>query len=228
MKTLAGRKIIEKRLGAYRVAANQTVAKCKYRPSPEVKIESPVDVALLFGVDSYGIGKSILSWKGKPKIQHQILKACGENFLLNMFFIFYKPVKVSMDTPDEVIKWMCRDILRVARDRKYARHALNEAKFILESSSNPYKNPNYLEGWVDFLKEYAEPERILTPEEQLCNLRRQIHETNESRAIFRQYKRIFTGTEKEEDYAKEIKELTAEGLELVRQYKFLKLKISEA
>ena len=187
----------------------------------ETEVEVPA-------IDSYEIGKRIVSLKGNAKAQQAVVQECGEEFLLNMYFVFHfaAPIRITMETPDELREYLCRDVIRVARDAEYARYLLNDAQIFI-SKDNPNKNVKYLEGWVKFLADYAAPEKVLTVEEQLANLRQCIHNVCGKRAFFRHQLRIFTGTEFEERYAENVERYTARGLELLKQYKELKASMNK-
>lgn len=67
----------------------------------------------------------ILSQKGNAKAQQELLKAQGEEYLLDMYLVFNAPVKYSMDTPAELRKYLCQAVLRVRRDKEYGMQLLN-------------------------------------------------------------------------------------------------------
>ena len=67
----------------------------------------------------------ILSQKGSAKAQQELLKAQGEEYLLDMYLVFNAPVKYSMDTPAELRKYLCQAVLRVRRDKEYGKQLLN-------------------------------------------------------------------------------------------------------
>ena len=101
-------------------------------------------------ISSYAIGKRIVSLKGNAKAQQALLKDCGDEFLLGMFTVFDAPVRVSMDTPDELRKYMCRDVLKAIRTPSYAKFVL--AGVNAELKKNTVVNKSYLDGWKKFLE----------------------------------------------------------------------------
>ena len=100
---------------------------------------------------SCDIGKKILSEKGNPESQREILRRCSEDFLLDMMSVFYCPRKVNLSQPEDVIEWMRKGVLKCASDGKYARTYLNIARTSTTINEN-------LAGWIKFLEEYARPE----------------------------------------------------------------------
>ena len=171
--------------------------------------------------DSYEVGKQIVSLKGDAKAQQTLVKECGEEFLLNMQTVFPNaaPVRITMETPDELREYLCRDVIRVVRDARYARFLLNTIP--------PHEDNENLAGWVKFLEEYAAPQKELTMKERLTHLRQCIHETCESRNFHRHYMRILSGTEFEERYAENVRRYTERGKELLKQYRELKASLAK-
>ena len=203
------------------------------QPQPEqpAVVEAPapiVEQAQPKQPDSYEVGKQIVSLKGKAKAQQALVQECGEDFLLNMHRVFptAAPIRVTMETPDELRKYVCRDVIRVARDADYARFLLKEAQNRLDRRYE-FDNREYLEGWVKFLADYAAPEKELSVEERLSDLRQRIHDVCEKRAFHRSLMRELSGTEFEERYAESVKMYTEQGLELLKQYKELKRQVKK-
>ena len=106
-------------------------------------------------ISSYVVGKQIVSLKGDAKAQQALLKSCGNEFLLAMFGVFYAPVRVHMDTPDELRKWMCKGVLKAVRDPSYAGILLRNVRIDIKKKTHVKRA--YLEGWAKFLSEYACP-----------------------------------------------------------------------
>lgn len=110
-------------------------------------------------------GHAILALKGNAKAQAAKLEEYGEEFLDSMLYVFYKPMKVK--TESEIRKWMCRDILRCARDKEYAvskresvRCTINNLTYHLSWWNEADRKEEelkieHLKGWYEFLGEYT-------------------------------------------------------------------------
>ncbi len=166
-------------------------------------------------VSAYDIGKQIVSLKGKAKAQQALVKTCGEKFLLSMMDIFTRPVRVTMDTPDELTKWMCRGVLTAVRNPAYAKSRLADVNAMMMKRTGEERA--YLEGWEKFLKEYApqEPENS-DRESELRELREELKGICTTRCSVRFQLRV--RGELCGNFPSRYEELTARGKELLRQY----------
>lgn len=109
-------------------------------------------------ISSYDIGKQIIALKGKAKAQQALLKSCGDDFLLDMMNVFSHPVSVTMEDPDELRKYMCRGVIQVARDAKYAALLLKLTRVWIAKARAKTMfvvDIAHLEGWAKFLEECA-------------------------------------------------------------------------
>lgn len=176
--------------------------------------------------DSYEIGKQIVSLKGKAKAQQALVQECGEEFLLNMYRVFPNaaPIRITMETPDELRKYVCRDVLRVVRDAEYARRLLDDVQHRLNVRYD-FDNQQYLEGWAKFLEEYAAPKKVLTVEEQIACLKQGIRDARDSRAFHRHFALMWRGIEFEERYVRNAEHYTAEIHRLIKECKELKRQV---
>ena len=86
-------------------------------------------------ISSYIVGKQIVELKGNAKAQQELLKICGDNFLLAMFTVFYAPMRVSMETPEELRKYMCRNVLKAVRTLSYAKILLENLRANLKKNT---------------------------------------------------------------------------------------------
>ena len=188
----------------------------------ETEVEVPA-------IDSYEIGKRIVSLKGNAKAQQTVVQECGEEFLRNMYFVFHfaAPIRITMETPDELREYLCRDVIRVVRDAKYARLLLNDVQHRLDARFD-FDNPSYLEGWAKFLEDYASPKKALTVEERLDYLKQCIREVLDSRAFHRHTLRVMKGSEFEERFAKNVKKYTAEIRYLIGKCRELKQQMNKS
>ena len=188
----------------------------------ETEVEVPA-------IDSYEIGKRIVSFKGNAKAQQAVVQECGEEFLRNMYFVFHfaAPIRITMETPDELREYLCRDVIRVVRDAKYARLLLNDVQHRLDARFD-FDNPSYLEGWAKFLEDYASPKKALTVEERLDYLKQCIREALDSRAFHSHTLRVMKGSEFEERFAKNVKKYTAEIRYLIGKCRELKQQMNKS
>ena len=179
-------------------------------------------------ISSYEVGKQIVSMKGNAKAQQAVVQECGEEFLRNMYFVFHfaAPIR-TMETPDELREYLCRDVIRVVRDAKYARLLLNDVQHRLDARFD-FDNPSYLEGWAKFLEDYASPKKALTVEERLDYLKQCIREALDSRAFHRHTLRVMKGSEFEERFAKNVKKYTAEIRYLIGKCRELKQQMNKS
>ena len=137
------------------------------------------------------------------------------------------PIRITMETPDELREYLCRDVIRVVRDAKYARLLLNDVQHRLDARFD-FDNPSYLEGWAKFLEDYASPKKALTVEERLDYLKQCIREALDSRAFHRHTLRVMKGSEFEERFAKNVKKYTAEIRYLIGKCRELKQQMNKS
>ena len=164
-------------------------------------------------ISSYVVGKQIAVLKGNAKAQQALLKDCGDEFLLAMHKVFSAPVRVTMEDPNELRKYMCRDVLKAIRTPDYARFLLASVRADLKKDLHVKRA--YLEGWERFLSEYVP---AMSREEKLEELRRQIRLICGDRYWIRVQLRDGIDKGRTAIYA----QLTREGKELLRQYMELK------
>ncbi len=183
--------------------------------------------------DAYEVGKQIVSLKGKAKDQQGLVKTCGDEFLVAMSSVYGNPVKVTMNTPDELRKCVCSRVHRAVRDGEYARWALDNARINAKQDKEygAIERATYEEGWAKFLEEYATPAPELTVEERRKQLKQNMHEVWESRRISRRYVKMCAGKAElaanMESAHKNIEHYTEMGLEYLKEYRELSVKLAQ-